>query len=287
MMIATGLAAMHALFSAPAEKKASYRGTASREASGYVSLTMSGASWRGSLARTTMANESPVRTRAMPVTPVRAPSGRPVRDDPAPHTAQPTRNIPSELAVLLNEVQRLEAELAGARAKVKELEATADIDAVTGIFNRRGFDRELARSLSYVKRYGTRAALFYLDLDGFKPVNDQHGHAAGDAVLRAIAELLTRNVRASDTVARLGGDEFGLILWNLSEGDAAAKAWALEAAIGDAAVEWQGQILAVGASIGFAMFGPADELAPVLARADHAMYARKAERKGGRSAENR
>ncbi len=189
--------------------------------------------------------------------------------------------------MLLNEVQRLEAELAAARAKVKELEATADIDAVTGIFNRRGFDRELARSLSYVKRYGTRAALFYLDLDGFKPVNDQHGHAAGDAVLRAVAELLSRNVRASDTVARLGGDEFGLILWNLSEGDAAVKAWALEAAVGDAAIEWQGQILAVGASIGFAMFGPADELAPVLARADHAMYARKAERKGGRSEENR
>ena len=164
----------------------------------------------------------------------------------------------------------------------KELEATADIDALTGIFNRRGFDRELKRSLAYVKRYGTRAALIYIDLDGFKPVNDRHGHAAGDAVLKAVAAMLTRNVRASDTVARLGGDEFGLILWNLGEGDAASKAWALEAAVTEAAVDWEGEPLAVGASIGFAMLGPEDELADVLARADQAMYARKAARKGSR-----
>jgi len=101
-------------------------------------------------------------------------------------------------------------------------------------------------------------------------------------VLAAVAAVLVHNVRASDTVARLGGDEFGLILWNLSEADAAAKAWALEAAVGEASVEWEGGALAVGASIGFAMLGPSDELAEVLARADHAMYARKAARKGSR-----
>ena len=222
---------------------------------------------------------SPAKSRAMPAR-LRAAAARPVRDEPETHTVQPARNIPSELAVLLGEVQRLEGELAAARSKMKELEATADVDAVTGIFNRRGFDRELARSLAYVKRYGTRAALFYIDLDGFKPVNDSHGHAAGDAVLKAIAEMLTHIVRASDTVARLGGDEFGLILWNLGEGDAASKAWALEAAITGAAIEWDGEALAVGASIGFAMIGAKDELAALMARADQAMYARKAQRKG-------
>ena len=229
---------------------------------------------------------SPAKSRAMPAR-LRAAATRPVRDEPESHIVQPARNIPSELAVLLGEVQRLEGELAAARSKMKELEATADVDAVTGIFNRRGFDRELARSLAYVKRYGTRAALFYIDLDGFKPVNDRYGHAAGDAVLKAVAAILTSCVRASDTVARLGGDEFGLILWNLSEGDAATKAWALEAAVSDAGFEWQGETLAVGASIGFAMLGPADELADVMAKADHAMYARKAERKGGRLSQSR
>ena len=229
-----------------------------------------------------MAKGSPANPRvAVPPARTRVPADRRLREEHEPHPAQPARNIPSELAVLLNEVQRLQSELVAAREKLKELEATADIDAVTEIFNRRGFDRELARSLSYAKRYGTRAALFYIDLDGFKPVNDRHGHAAGDAVLKEVAALLMRNVRASDTVARLGGDEFGLILWNLSEGDAAAKAWALEAAISEHAIDWQSESLCVGASVGFAMMGPADELAEVLARADRAMYSRKAERKGG------
>jgi diguanylate cyclase (GGDEF)-like protein len=219
----------------------------------------------------------PARMRAAPA--------RPVRD--GAEAPQPARNIPSELAVLLAEVARLEGELAAARTKVKELEATADIDAVTGIFNRRGFDRELGRSLSYVKRYGTRAALFYIDLDGFKPVNDRHGHAAGDAVLRAVAAILARNVRASDTVARLGGDEFALILWNLGEGDAASKAWALEAAITEDAIEWESEALGVGASIGFAMIAADDDVAAVMAQADQAMYARKAQRKGYRAATSR
>jgi diguanylate cyclase (GGDEF)-like protein len=208
---------------------------------------------------------------------------QPVRRDPLP-AAPPGRSIPSELAVLLGEIERLQAALKAEQARVKELEAGADIDPLTQVFNRRGFDRELKRSLAYVQRYWTRAALIYVDLDGFKPVNDQHGHAAGDAVLTAVAAMLARSVRASDTVARLGGDEFGLILWNLSEADAAAKSWALEAAIGETTIEWEGGMLSVGASIGFAMLGPSDELADVLAKADHAMYARKAARKGYRAA---
>ena len=97
------------------------------------------------------------------------------------------RNIPSELAVLLGEIERLQGELRAEHARVKELEASAETDPLTGIFNRRGFDRELKRSLAYVKRYWTRAALMYVDLDGFKPVNDSHGHAAGDAILTAVA----------------------------------------------------------------------------------------------------
>jgi diguanylate cyclase (GGDEF)-like protein len=98
-------------------------------------------------------------------------------------------------------------------------------------------------------------------------------------VLQAVGAALTGSVRASDTVARLGGDEFGLILWNLSEADAAAKARALEVAVTGATVASEGGLLSVGASIGFAMLGPSDELTDVLARADQAMYARKAARK--------
>ena len=101
--------------------------------------------------------------------------------------------------------------------KIAELEARADVDPLLDILNRRGFERELARSLAYVKRYGTAAALVFIDLDGFKAVNDRHGHAAGDALLKAVARQLTGHVRASDVVARLGGDEFAVLMWNVSE----------------------------------------------------------------------
>jgi diguanylate cyclase (GGDEF)-like protein len=186
----------------------------------------------------------------------------------------------SERAVLAAEVERLEAELAMAQAQLKQLEAQADTDPLTNVFNRRGFTRELKRTLSYIDRYGTHGALLYADLDGFKPINDRHGHAAGDAILQAVALTLVRSVRASDTVARLGGDEFGLILWNLSEADGANKARALEAAISTISLDWEGGPLSVRASIGLAILDPSDDLAKVMAAADQAMYARKAKRRG-------
>jgi len=214
-----------------------------------------------------------------------APRARAAFDDRQPvraeiaHAGTPSRSVPMELVTLLGEIERLNAALKSEQAKVRELEARADTDALTEVFNRRGFDREFRRTLAYIKRYWTRAALVYIDLDGFKPVNDRHGHAAGDVVLKVVAATLVRNVRASDTVARLGGDEFAVILWNLSEADAAAKAFALEQAVAQAAVAWEAETLCVGASIGLSILGPDDELADALAKADRAMYARKAQRK--------
>jgi diguanylate cyclase (GGDEF)-like protein len=182
---------------------------------------------------------------------------------------------------LAGEVEALRAELEAARAKVKELEIRADVDPLLDILNRRGFDRELVRSLAYVKRYGAPAVLLYLDLDGFKPINDRHGHAAGDAVLKAVAAALTRHVRASDVVARLGGDEFAVLLWNLSADHAARKALAIETLIAEISVRFEALELRVGASVGTAALGPMDSGAEVLARADQAMYRRKAARKAG------
>ena len=194
------------------------------------------------------------------------------------HAALAPPEAPSTAMRLAVEVERLQAELAATRAKVAELEARADVDPLLDIFNRRGFARELDRALAYVKRYGTPAALVYLDLDGFKPVNDTHGHAAGDVVLKAVAAVLTGNVRASDTVARLGGDEFVVLLWNLDEANAAAKATALEGKIAATNIRWGTATLTVGASAGVAVLRSCDQAADVLARADRAMYARKAGR---------
>jgi diguanylate cyclase (GGDEF)-like protein len=190
----------------------------------------------------------------------------------------------SDAALLAAEVERLEQELAAARAQVLALEARADIDPLTDLPNRRAFERELVRSLAYVKRHGADAALLYLDLDDFKRVNDRHGHSAGDAVLRAVTSVLGRHVRESDVVARIGGDEFALLLWGCDEENAAAKALVLEAAIDRTTATHAGAALDVGASVGAAALLPVDQPADALARADRAMYARKAARRAAHKA---
>jgi diguanylate cyclase (GGDEF)-like protein len=183
-----------------------------------------------------------------------------------------------QAALLLAEVERLKQELTTARAKIAELEARADVDPLLDILNRRGFDRELRRSLAYVQRYGTIAALIYIDLDGFKPINDRHGHGAGDALLKAVSKRLTAQVRASDVVARLGGDEFAVLIWNASAEHALAKARELEAAIADVGVSHGEARLSVGASAGTATLGALDMPDQVIDAADRAMYARKRQR---------
>jgi diguanylate cyclase (GGDEF)-like protein len=183
-------------------------------------------------------------------------------------------------ALLLAEIERLKSELIQAEWKIAELEARADVDPLLDILNRRGFDRELARSLAYVKRYGTTAALVLIDLDGFKAVNDEHGHAAGDALLKAVAQQLVGHVRASDMVARLGGDEFAVLLWNVTDANATAKARELETVIA-AASSGEGALrVSVGASAGIVPLTADTTPAAISEAADKAMYARKKERRG-------
>ncbi len=179
--------------------------------------------------------------------------------------------VPPADAALLAEIGRLQAELMQAKWQIAELEARADIDPLLDILNRRGFDRELARAVAYVNRYGTAAALVFIDLDGFKAVNDRHGHAAGDELLKAVARQLTALVRASDVVARFGGDEFAVLLWNLGEAQAAAKARELEDTIAS---------LGVGASAGMVALSSKATPAAIVAAADMAMYERKKARRG-------
>jgi len=187
---------------------------------------------------------------------------------------------PTAEPALEAEIARLRQELAEAKRRIAELEAHADIDPLLDILNRRGFERALVRSLAYVQRYDTVAALMFIDLDGFKDINDRHGHAAGDALLKAVAAALTRHVRASDVVGRLGGDEFGVVMWNVGGPLAAAKARDLERLIGEAGIAHGATQLHVGASAGVVPLSVAAEVAQILDAADRAMYARKRERRG-------
>jgi diguanylate cyclase (GGDEF)-like protein len=153
-------------------------------------------------------------------------------------------------------VRRLRIQLAKALARIEELQASADVDFLLDIPNRRGFERELHRAIAYIKRYHASGALIVLDVDRLKPINDAFGHAAGDQVLKAVVAVLARHVRSSDVLGRLGGDEFALLLWNLSETDARAKAAALEQAIDRLSFSFRGRTATAGASTGVAILGP-------------------------------
>ena len=176
-------------------------------------------------------------------------------------------------------IRRLRTQLARALLRIEELEASADTDFLLDIPNRRGFERELLRAIAYIKRYHASGALIVLDVDRLKPINDAFGHAAGDQVLKAIVAALLGQVRSSDVIGRLGGDEFAILLWNLTETDARAKAAALEQAIDRLTFRFRGRNVTAGASAGVAILGPQAETGRALEEADSAMYVRKAQRR--------
>jgi len=177
------------------------------------------------------------------------------------------------------EIRRLKTQLARATARIEELQAAAETDFLLGISNRRGFERELGRAISFIQRYHASGALIVLDVDRLKPINDKFGHAAGDEVLKAVVAVLSRQIRSSDVIGRLGGDEFALLLWNLSETDAHAKAAALEEDIDRLSFAFAGGTVGTGVSAGVSLLGPQSEAGRALADADRAMYVRKAQRR--------
>ncbi|WLI91549.1 EAL domain-containing protein [Massilia sp. R2A-15] len=157
----------------------------------------------------------------------------------------------------------------------------ANYDDLTGLPNRHMFMDRLRLEVKKADRGGAFLALVFLDLDHFKEVNDQHGHAMGDALLAEAARRIAACVRASDTLARLGGDEFVVILAGIDHvGSVERIGQALVAALARP-FEINGERLSVSASAGVALYPPdAGNVADLLARADQAMYASK---KAGRN----
>jgi diguanylate cyclase (GGDEF)-like protein len=158
----------------------------------------------------------------------------------------------------------------------EELQRLADHDSLTALWNRRRFDEELHRQVSRCQRFGEQAALILLDLDRFKPVNDVHGHAVGDQLLKKVASALREHLRITDSLARLGGDEFAIILVNIGPEQAARVAAEFGQCVAAARISIAGGDIGVGASIGMTMLTEstpdADES---LRQADIAMYEAK------------
>ncbi|HVR32937.1 MAG TPA: EAL domain-containing protein [Acidimicrobiia bacterium] len=184
--------------------------------------------------------------------------------------------LASQLSVSL-ENGRLEESLAALHDLKEELRHQAEHDPLTGLANRSLFRRLVAESL---ERQSSRSAILFLDLDDFKRVNDTHGHAAGDELLRLVAARLQSCCRSHDTVARLGGDEFAVLLTEVEERGRESVVAARVLAAFERPFDVGGRAVIVKASIGVAGLGLRDSVDTVLANADEAMYVAKHGRKG-------
>lgn len=161
----------------------------------------------------------------------------------------------------------------------RQLTHSANHDALTGLPNRAALARALSEASRGVSAGQQVAALCFIDLDHFKPVNDSAGHAAGDQVLKTVAGIIRASCRAQDFAARLGGDEFVVLLNDCPLVNAEQVARKIVKAIADIDFEWNGEHHVIGASIGVALVGP-DSADEALARADAACYAAKASGRG-------
>jgi diguanylate cyclase (GGDEF)-like protein/PAS domain S-box-containing protein len=157
-----------------------------------------------------------------------------------------------------------------------QLQHLADHDALTGLFNRRRFEEEVAEYTEFSARYGEHGAVLLLDLDRFKYVNDTHGHKAGDEVIRTVGSALRDAVRKTDVVARLGGDEFAVLLKNADREETERVAATMLELVRVRQLPIEGHRVTMTTSIGVAMFGDDEpKVEDLLVQSDLAMYEAK------------
>ena len=175
----------------------------------------------------------------------------------------------------------LEVALIQIKAREKLIELTRT-DELSGLLNRRAFYQDVTKRIEHGKRTRHQNAMFYVDLDNFKPVNDRFGHEKGDEVLKTVSVLLDENSRIGDLVARLGGDEFAIWFENMNETEVREKADELQKICAERSIDLGVTDPALSFSIGIVCAnGEEDEtLEGLLAIADSAMYQVKARGKG-------
>jgi diguanylate cyclase len=159
--------------------------------------------------------------------------------------------------------------------ELSQLSEVVRIDQLTGVLNRRGMDDAFATEIARYQRGGESLSVALLDIDNFKSLNDQHGHAAGDSALKHLAGVVKRTVRPTDIVTRMGGEEFVVILPNTGLDEAVTTMSRLQRALTKEYFLGNNQKLLITFSAGVALFQKEDDVSSILLRADQAMYLAK------------
>lgn len=183
---------------------------------------------------------------------------------------------PAELLARIRTALRLRALHDELAIRNDELEAMAQTDVLTGLTNRRQATTLMAGAVGTASRHGRDLCVVMVDVDHFKSVNDSYGHGGGDEVLRSVAEIMRRTLRAEDTAARWGGEEFLVILPDIQRDGAERAAERLRSALAAEPIVCDGKLVAVTASFGVAEFTGEENFEELIARADSALYDAKA-----------
>ena len=172
-------------------------------------------------------------------------------------------------------LDKAEEQIEAQAREIRLHESEARTDSLTGLANRRAFDDEMKRRYAEATRRGMPLSLLILDIDFFKKFNDAHGHQAGDAVLRSVADTLVETCREMDLPCRYGGEEFAIVMpaTTVEEGTIAAER--VRTAVESLVVEFEGKQLKVTTSIGLAQFASSDDTTRLIKRADEALYVSK------------
>lgn len=200
---------------------------------------------------------------------------------------------PLEQEFLKQQLAEAEATIHEQKERIAHLESLTMTDELTGLLNRRGFYDHFRRELAAARRAGTAGGatregagerapggvVVMIDLDGFKAINDTHGHLAGDSYLRQVARLIAAAVRQEDVVARIGGDEFAILLTGIDAEAGAVRAQQLSALAAGWHLRWNGTELPIRFSLGVQGYGAGDHEDEVMRKADAHMYGNKGQRR--------
>jgi diguanylate cyclase (GGDEF)-like protein len=190
-----------------------------------------------------------------------------------------TPEVTFALSALLEKLDDSTRELNRTRETLSELERLVDVDCLAPIPNRRAFMRRLQWAIAMHERYAHPSCVLYFDLNGFKAINDNYGHAAGDVAIRHVAQILANTMRESDFIARIGGDEFAIIMYHAEEDAARKRGEKIAEAIRRTPFMYNGKPITVSSSVGLYSLRKGDNPEVALTEADTAMYLDKHKQK--------
>lgn len=186
-----------------------------------------------------------------------------------------TPSVNLAVTALLEKLDDVNRDLSRTKESLAEIERLVDVDCVAPIPNRRAFMRRLAWAITMFERYAHPSTILYFDINDFKQINDEYGHAAGDLAIRHISQLLGNTMRESDFLARIGGDEFAVIMYYANDEAARKRGAKISEKLQKTPFVHNGKHLYVTAAYGYYSIKSGDDAESALASADMSMYVDK------------